>query len=262
RLSTFSNWPSNRVHPVSLAEAGFIYLGTGDTVQCVYCQGKLSQWENGDDPIREHFRHFSTCFYILEMKMNNSALLTGTSNAVEVTDSCTDRPHVNTNSSSDAHASNNPTTNNKYITMSSRFETLKNWAHLTLTANQLSLAGFYWDEEKKSCKCFRCNVIITNWQVDDDPFKVHALKSPECSYISQVKGKQFVADTVKTFVNALKDENEKLRDEKMCIICTIEPKTILILPCAHLVCCSKCASSLQSCPVCRTKIMGTVKTFL
>ncbi|KAG2461468.1 BIR7A protein, partial [Polypterus senegalus] len=59
RLSSYHNWPpSASVHPQLLARAGFFYTGHSDNVKCFYCDGGLRNWEEGDDPWREHAKWF------------------------------------------------------------------------------------------------------------------------------------------------------------------------------------------------------------
>ena len=35
--------------------------GPEDMVQCAWCYGKLQGWEQGDNPLMEHARHFAAC---------------------------------------------------------------------------------------------------------------------------------------------------------------------------------------------------------
>jgi baculoviral IAP repeat-containing protein 2/3 len=66
RLKTFKKWPiPHIVSPESLARAGFYYLNTGDTTKCAFCKGVVRAWEVGDDPDREHKRHFEDCPFVL-----------------------------------------------------------------------------------------------------------------------------------------------------------------------------------------------------
>ena len=49
-----------------------------------------------------------------------------------------------------------------------------------------------------------------------------------------------------------------------CIICRSEPKSIVLMPCKHMCCCSACAASLletRKCPVCRALVTDTVAVF-
>ncbi|XP_071144058.1 uncharacterized protein [Mytilus edulis] len=60
----------------------------------------------------------------------------------------------------------------------------------------------------------------------------------------------------------LVEENRQLRDQRLCKICLELEASIAFLPCGHLVCCSDCAPAMRKCPICRTYVKGTVKTFL
>ena len=68
RMETFRDWPRAMPQtPISLADAGFIYMGVGDHVQCFYCNGGLKNWHKDDDPLVEHFKHFETCGFVQEV---------------------------------------------------------------------------------------------------------------------------------------------------------------------------------------------------
>ncbi|XP_052808318.1 uncharacterized protein LOC128237123 isoform X2 [Mya arenaria] len=60
----------------------------------------------------------------------------------------------------------------------------------------------------------------------------------------------------------IRQENEKLREMQTCKICMERQVNTTLLPCGHLVSCDRCASRLAKCPICRTKIKGSVKTFM
>ena len=66
RLQTFADWP--RQHSIAketLAENGFIYLGNGDRVKCVFCNVVLRDWEAGDVVRVEHSRHSPRCSFLI-----------------------------------------------------------------------------------------------------------------------------------------------------------------------------------------------------
>ena len=65
-------WP---VSPKALAQAGFYYCGPDDMVQCAWCYGKLQGWEQGDNPLREHARHFASCPKFGDRKAVNASSL-------------------------------------------------------------------------------------------------------------------------------------------------------------------------------------------
>ena len=60
----------------------------------------------------------------------------------------------------------------------------------------------------------------------------------------------------------LRQENRQLKDQRMCKVCMDAEANIVFLPCGHLVCCANCAPALRNCAVCRSKIRGTVRTYL
>jgi len=60
----------------------------------------------------------------------------------------------------------------------------------------------------------------------------------------------------------LESENARLKEQRTCKICMDGEVGVVFLPCGHLCSCVLCAPSLRDCPVCRTNIQGTVRTFL
>lgn len=58
-------------------------------------------------------------------------------------------------------------------------------------------------------------------------------------------------------------ENQRLSQRLKCKICQVEEVQVLLSPCNHLVCCQNCVSNLpqKECPICVTKIQGTIKMF-
>ena len=68
RLDSFvEQWPDNApVAPAKLASAGWFYTGPGDSVQCPWCRGKVSDWPPGSDALAEHKRRFPHCEFIIQ----------------------------------------------------------------------------------------------------------------------------------------------------------------------------------------------------
>lgn len=59
----------------------------------------------------------------------------------------------------------------------------------------------------------------------------------------------------------LLEEMEALKRERNCVICLDKQRNITFLPCAHLAACVECSVSMSTCPVCRTPIQATVRTY-
>ncbi|XP_063819961.1 baculoviral IAP repeat-containing protein 1-like [Pseudophryne corroboree] len=69
RLQSFTCWPVYALlEPRVLAQAGFFFTGTRDTVQCFSCAGCLGNWEENDDPWREHAKWFPECEFLRSRK--------------------------------------------------------------------------------------------------------------------------------------------------------------------------------------------------
>ena len=48
---------------------------------------------------------------------------------------------------------------------------------------------------------------------------------------------------------------------RCCVVCVTERKCAVFLPCKHLSTCAGCASSLSTCPMCRTRIEDTLLVY-
>lgn len=60
---------------------------------------------------------------------------------------------------------------------------------------------------------------------------------------------------------SLEEENRILKEARQCKICMDAEVGIVFLPCGHLATCVNCAPNLEDCPVCRSAIKATVRTF-
>lgn len=67
RLRTFTGWSGIRGATArEFAQAGFIYIGPPDRVQCAFCNGILRNWNDDDSPLEEHRKHFPQCSFVVE----------------------------------------------------------------------------------------------------------------------------------------------------------------------------------------------------
>ncbi|KAM4050364.1 baculoviral IAP repeat-containing protein 1-like isoform 2-T2 [Anomaloglossus baeobatrachus] len=72
RLQSFACWPVYAsIKPCALAEAGFFFTGTRDHVQCFSCGGCLANWEENDDPWKEHAKWFPECIFLQRNKTSD-----------------------------------------------------------------------------------------------------------------------------------------------------------------------------------------------
>nr|XP_035121071.1 baculoviral IAP repeat-containing protein 3 isoform X1 [Callithrix jacchus]XP_035121072.1 baculoviral IAP repeat-containing protein 3 isoform X1 [Callithrix jacchus]XP_054097742.1 baculoviral IAP repeat-containing protein 3 isoform X1 [Callithrix jacchus] len=61
---------------------------------------------------------------------------------------------------------------------------------------------------------------------------------------------------------SVEEQLRRLQEERTCKVCMEKEVSIVFIPCGHLVVCQDCAPSLRKCPICRSTIKGTVRTFL
>eukprot|EP01028_Stygiella_incarcerata_P014672 TRINITY_DN99_c2_g1_i1.p1 TRINITY_DN99_c2_g1~~TRINITY_DN99_c2_g1_i1.p1 ORF type:complete len:301 (+),score=54.32 TRINITY_DN99_c2_g1_i1:68-970(+) len=68
--------------------------------------------------------------------------------------------------------------------------------------------------------------------------------------------------TVESLKAKLENAEKRIREKLLCQICFERDRNAVIMPCMHMVCCSECASSVGSCPICRGPKAGVVSAFL
>ncbi|KAM9251225.1 LOW QUALITY PROTEIN: baculoviral IAP repeat-containing protein 1g-like [Cariama cristata] len=70
RLQSLDGWPfyARETKPDLLARAGFFFAGKKDTMQCFACGGCLGNWEEDDEPWREHAKWFLKCEFLQSRK--------------------------------------------------------------------------------------------------------------------------------------------------------------------------------------------------
>lgn len=55
------------------------------------------------------------------------------------------------------------------------------------------------------------------------------------------------------------EELERIRESRTCKICMDAEMDVVFLPCTHMATCSKCAVTMEQCPICRLSIKYTIK---
>ena len=74
RISTFLTYPHtyrSNVDVDLLAEAGYFYAGSGDSVTCFYCDCKSGNWSSSEDVWKRHARTSPHCQHVLSTKGAN-----------------------------------------------------------------------------------------------------------------------------------------------------------------------------------------------
>ncbi|XP_055890068.1 baculoviral IAP repeat-containing protein 7-like [Biomphalaria glabrata] len=200
RLQTFKSWSGVRgASAREFAQAGFIFIGAPDRVQCAYCHGILRNWNDNDVPLEEHHKHFPQCQFVKEFM-----------SAVTVS-----RPK-----------------HQKYKTEPSRLSSFSSWdMSRNPKPSDLAKAGFFYVGHGDSVKCFFCDGGLRNWEPNDDPWREHARWFPRCQYVKQSKGLAFIENVLKDvnltdYQTASVDETELKNIVKASAQRDIDPREI------------------------------------
>ncbi|KAM9371920.1 baculoviral IAP repeat-containing protein 7 [Phaethornis superciliosus] len=286
RLSTFRLWPSTSpVAARDLVKAGFFFVGPRDEVQCFCCGGVLKDWAPGDCPVAEHLKFFPSCKFICGEDVGNQEMFP----LQEIFDTVDGQflsllPGIDSEETALPNEPEYP----EMVTEEMRLSTFQNWPQSTdMHPEQLARAGFFYTGQGDVVRCFYCDGGVRNWSFGDDPWREHAKWYPECEFLLQSKGREFVRSVQDSFSStsispgdswdqlehssfAFQDESgmsteeqlRRLREERMCKVCMDRDVSVVFVPCGHLVACGECALNLRSCPICRAVIRGTVRTFM
>ncbi|XP_043927008.1 baculoviral IAP repeat-containing protein 2-like isoform X2 [Protopterus annectens] len=257
RIKSFHSWPLTFLSSEELAKAGFYFVGPGDKVACFSCGGQLKNLEPRDDVVSEHRRHYPDCSFVSDKLQSR-------------------KPQENCK-----HAVSNPDMRG-YV---ARVNTFINWPpRIPVRPEQLAWAGFYYVGRSDDVKCFCCDGGLRCWESGDDPWVEHAKWFPRCEYLLLARGQEFVNQVQARFPHLfeqllssakrsaredldpsnlpLEEQLRRLQEERTCKVCTDKEVSVVFIPCGHLVVCKECAPSLTQCPICRSTIKGTVRTFL
>lgn len=179
---------------------------------------------------------------------------------------------------------------------SARLRSYEDWPKtLKQKPKQLSDAGFFYTQKGDRVICFSCGGGLRDWDENDEPWEQHALWFSKCEYLQLVKGQEYV-DAVKAKAEEDKNgcsssqescaslpsssataeapvtellaeqdddphQDNKLCDSRLCKICYSSEYNTAFFPCGHVVACTKCASSVTKCPLCRKPFEKVMRVF-
>ncbi|XP_013418146.1 baculoviral IAP repeat-containing protein 7-A-like [Lingula anatina] len=273
RILTFENWPiSKRQTPRELSIAGFYYAGFGDNVKCFFCGGGLRNWEPQDDVWTEHARWFPNCGYVKQCKGVSfiREILQRNSANGQFSGQAGRSPHTHQIEAREIKARLDAPSVQKVIAMGYSRDLVRRAIENRLTTvgddfpNLQSLieALLRIEEEQElgdskgdtNLRNDPQNVTVARGQSDQTP-------PNDTAPSANTNNPPEPIDPV-ILSDKLREENKLLKEQRKCKICKVRDAEVVLLPCAHLVCCNPCAPSLRKCPVCESKIRGTVKTYL
>ncbi|KAL4232519.1 Baculoviral IAP repeat-containing protein 2 [Mactra antiquata] len=286
RLTSYKDWPRDaKLKPDILASAGFYHAGFGDCVRCFYCGVGLRHWSAEDDPWVEHARWARTCVFVRQKKgvefvdlvqmavqytQDNGAAMAGdTSNGLPVT--VVEKLLLSTGALQAAEMGFNTGLIRQAV------DEFISKGVTNVRSEELLNAIIRIDAEKKKATTGGAKGSSDEIKPGSDDFSEKSSVSKatklEAHAVSSDKGKNSTKDTNnKASKNknsesvqdpqAIKNENEKLKEQTLCKVCLDNSVSIVFLPCGHLVTCADCAPAMRKCPICRALVKGTVRTYM
>ncbi|OPL21338.1 hypothetical protein AM593_05439, partial [Mytilus galloprovincialis] len=283
RISSYEGWPSYLDQsPRQMALAGFLFAGYHDYTRCFFCGGGLRNWEAGDDPWVEHARWFPKCTFLKQNK--GEKFINAVQKRQEEIDRETNATNENTkktalqaeSSASAVNTSNTSTTQSDILqTVAARSviemgytdqQVINAFQHLTTSGkdfNSISATDVMHilldDVTHPQQQGATANVTPHDNDTNIAGGHTSENTSIECNGVDNtVNAQNLLFDDTENLI----EENRQLRDQRLCKVCLDLEASIAFLPCGHIVCCIDCAPAMRKCPVCRTYVKGTVKTYL
>uniref|UniRef100_F6ZM33 RING-type domain-containing protein n=1 Tax=Ciona intestinalis TaxID=7719 RepID=F6ZM33_CIOIN len=289
RLATFTNYPNQNINVRQVARAGFYFISYQDQVKCFSCGQICEDLQQYDDMSLPQW-HLPDCEHLhsLQPNRNNHGVCilglprqptTITINQPRIRSTFTIHEHSNI----DLFPCNRPESPHmRSVEQRLQTFTRSNWPAHRVRASilDISRAGLFYLGNSDRTKCWYCNGGLQNWEPNDDPWYEHAKWFPECEFLLQQKGIEYVYrvssstthTTSSTRISAprstvvsgphLSNESVKLEQSRMCKVCHRNQANMVLLPCGHVACCTTCGNDVTNCPVCLADITDRVRSYI
>ena len=212
RLESFEDWPfyAHGTSPRVLSAAGFVFTGKRDTVQCFSCGGSLGNWEEGDDPWKEHAKWFPKCEFLQSKKSSEeiAQYIQSYEGFVHVTGEHFVKSWVRRELPMVSAYCNDSVFANEEL----RMDMFKDWPQESpVGVEALVRAGFFYTGKKDIVRCFSCGGCLEKWAEGDDPMEDHIKFFPECVFLQTLKSSAEVIPTLQSQY-ALPEATETTRE--------------------------------------------------
>lgn len=170
---------------------------------------EIGRWEVGDDAITDHQRWSNNCPFICGVNVGNVPLDPNETITRASQDIC-GRYGIEIRPNSIAERTENVSTEfsklsinhhhrgpvyPNYSTKESRVRTFKGWLKsMRQVPDELAEAGFFYTGKGDQTVCFSCGGGLKYWDQSDDPWEQHAKWFSKCSFVSMVRGREFIKD--------------------------------------------------------------------
>lgn len=286
REMTFSheNWPTTGKPDKKLfIDAGFFFTGKGDRTRCYHCGGNLINWKPEENPMEEHALFFPECPFIISiMGADYLEFVKFKKQIIEM------RSKMETPYESKAYDINclRKISFENFTAMKQAarriLSRLGQPKHTQQTYQEyLDKFFFFLDCNKLFYYLSRMNVLQASSQDDiniddngiDSPLRNSSIfclpESSDSDYSSSnsdcediLSPKSERESSLSSSLSLLCNKNSKNNHSSLiCLICYDKMIQVVFLPCGHQMACMKCASQLNTCPICRQIITDKVRTY-
>lgn len=224
RIATFVNWPRHAFPNVeALVDAGLFYEGGDDMAICYYCGGALRSWQKDDIPFVEHARWYPECTFV-KLSMEPARYKAVRS----LQEECL--------METDSVPTNSDEVKDKLISEIFDKSTLEFYRKVGIGQNKFRQAVTH--------------LLDQGLAIDDIKEKL------------QIEEALKVVTTIKKEEIPVDERPTQKQVDNFCAVCFGEQKSVLFMPCQHLVTCVDCATKIDQCPMCREQISGRIRAFL
>ncbi|KAL2312401.1 Protein bir1 [Schizosaccharomyces pombe] len=198
RLDTFQKkkWPRAKPTPETLATVGFYYNPISesnseerlDNVTCYMCTKSFYDWEDDDDPLKEHITHSPSCpwAYILSSKNN---------------------PNQNPQAAA--------LTKCREQTFVDKVWPYTNRPDYHCEPSVMAASGFVYNptaDAKDAAHCLYCDINLHDWEPDDDPYTEHKRRRADCVFFTW-KDPNSLSPTKLSFLSTSNIDPEDLTED-------------------------------------------------
>ncbi|XP_065340488.1 baculoviral IAP repeat-containing protein 7-B-like [Cloeon dipterum] len=232
--------------PFEMAKVGFFHTGYGDSVICFHCNLGLKHWDPNDDPFVEHFRWNSKCQFLLMSK--GQPYIDQMLHLIQITDLVM----ASTGKGGWHIAPLYP----EFAIYTSRYNSFDFLPNIdTKTAIALSRAGFFYTGIGNQVVCFHCNLVMKEWDPNDDPYVKHCRLNADCRHLMLCNGKSSYVKHVLQCIQNQEGSGSREGDLR-CLKCNLNIVSKVNLPCGHMTFCYNCSEPL--CEKCSKDIIACI----
>lgn len=104
-----------------------------------------------------------------------------------------------------------------YAPLQVRISSYQGWpSYLDQTPRLMAMAGFLYAGYSDYTRCFFCGGGLRNWEAGDDPWVEHARWFPECAFLKQNKGDNFIQAVLRKHKETEQKNSEHEYTEQQC----------------------------------------------